>query len=231
MNENQQRVDRDSRAACAEDPKPHDNKWFDLIKLVIGFVLTGVIGAWLSQTYKEREIRADVQRKQLEAATSVFYEVIDGLSKRHYFALRANAAVEQWAKDEDPGWRQGAGRKVMDDAYKIYDDNVIEWNAHRFRTKVILDTYFGDRYWVELETKIVPILGKTKEDLENLRDHAIDDSYYDQPLHDAIYTRIEDQEEQALMNLCDRLSSSIKDREKTPRGFISWFIDGRSPAP
>jgi hypothetical protein len=212
------------KSRSAENGNRRDDRWFDLMKLVIGFMLTGVIGAWLSQMYKEREIRADAQRKQLEGATAVFYEVIDGLSKRHYFALRANAAVEQWSKEDDAQWRNTIGRKFIDDAFKVYDDNVIEWNAHRFRTKVILDTYFGDSYWLELETKVVPVFGKTKEDLDNLRDHAIDDGVYDEELHERVNDRIENEEEKALMNLCDRLSRSVQEREKPSGGFFSWLI-------
>jgi hypothetical protein len=188
------------------------DKSFELIKLVVGFFLTGVVGLGLANKFKEREMEADSRRRQSDAATAAFYEVIDGLSKRHYSALRANAAIEQWAKEEDPEWRRSAGRKFVDDAFKIYNDNVIEWNAHRFRTKVILDTYFDQSYWIDLETKIVPILGNTKEDLDNLRDHAIDDNYYDETLHDAVNRRIEEEEEKALMTLCDRLSSSMKSR-------------------
>src|ERR1700724_1707939 len=197
---------RDAGNAPSANHDNGDSKLYDLTKLIIGFVLTGVIGAWVSQAYKEREIRADVQRKELQDATNVFYEVIDGLSKRHYYALRANASVESWNNQSDPQWRNVDGRKLINDAFKLYDDSVIEWNAHRFRTRVILDTYFGKSYRIELEQKVVHELGRTKEDLDNLRDHAVDDGYYDEKLHDQILNHIENGEEDALVALCERLS-------------------------
>jgi hypothetical protein len=230
MSNDQNKAGRETEDRPIEDSAKHDNKWFDLTKLIIGFLLTGVIGSCVSQMYKEREIRADVQRKELEAATNVFYEVVDALSKRHYYALRANAAVEQWANQDEAALKAGEGRRLLDTAYKLYDDSVIEWNSHRFRTRIILNTYFDNSYFNELEYKIVPVLGRTKEDLDNLRDHALDDGYYDQSLHDKILDRIENEEETALVKLCERLSDSIKDREKHSDGIFSWFSKSKSSA-
>ena len=63
---------------------------------------------------------------------------------------------------------------------------------------ILATHFFGAPYSAEVEGKVFPILGKTKEELDDLRDHAIDDGWYDQELHDAILNRIENTEEDAL---------------------------------
>jgi hypothetical protein len=210
----------DDEQASPENRRTFGGKWYDLAKLGVGFLLTGVIGTGVSQTYKQREIRGEVQRKQIEAATNAFYEVTDSFSKRHYYALLANASVEQWNNKGDPKWRAVEGRKLIEDAFRTYNDSITEWNLRRFHLEAILETHFGKHYRADLDENINPILGGTRDNLMDLRDHALDENYFDQSLHDTIFDWIENREEPAILKFCDELSQAIKDREKASEGFF-----------
>jgi hypothetical protein len=202
-----------------------ESKWYDLSKLVIGFILTGVVGTVISQFYKEREVRAEQQRKEIEAAINVFYDVSETFSKRHFYSLRANSAVEQWSTDSDDRWRREEGIPLVKEAFHLYDESVTEWNLRRFRLKAIIDVNFGPSFREEID-KIGSIMGDVRDDLVNLRDQALDDNKYDKDLHVRIYKRIENEEEPAINAFRDKLEESLRERQRPPDGFVSLVFKG-----
>ena len=119
-------------------------KSYDLLKLVVGFFLTGIIGTVVTQFYKERETQEQLERDSLKAATAVFYDIIDTCDKRHFYALRLWAAYQNYLPPEQ-----------IAAAWKRYDDVVISWNETRIRNQALLATYFGSEIEEELTVGII----------------------------------------------------------------------------
>src|SRR6266700_1792315 len=87
----------------SDEPKARSSKAFDLSKSILTVVLASVAAAWISHHYKVEEENSAVYAESRKAATNTYYDIIDTIGKRHYYALRA-AIGFQWHDDEMAHW-------------------------------------------------------------------------------------------------------------------------------
>ena len=104
-------------------------KAFDLTKSILTVVLASVAAAWISHHYKVQEEKAAIYSESRKAATTTYYETIDTLGKRHYYALQAVYGF-YWRQDEMGHWQQ-------------YDNMRSYWNERRYSTLALIKRYFG----------------------------------------------------------------------------------------
>ena len=76
-----------------------------------------------------QEQSAAVSAEARKTATNTYYDIIETIGKRHYYALRAAIAF-QWHEDEMGRWQQ-------------YDNMVVYWDEHRYRVLALTGRYFG----------------------------------------------------------------------------------------
>ena len=112
-----------------KETKARSSKAFDLTKSIVTVVLASVAAAWISHHYKVEEENAAVYAESRKAATNTYYDIIDTIGKRHYYALRA-AVGFQWHDDEMVHWQQ-------------YENMRAYWNEHRYSIMALTKRYFG----------------------------------------------------------------------------------------
>ena len=95
-----------------KETKARSSKAFDLTKSIVTVVLASVAAAWISHHYKVEEENAAVYAESRKAATNTYYDIIDTIGKRHYYALRA-AVGFQWHDDEMVHWQQYENMRVV----------------------------------------------------------------------------------------------------------------------
>lgn len=111
-----------------------------IVKTIVVVVITGAVAAWITHYYKMQEqsaavsaegrkTAANISAEARTTATNTYYDIIETIGKRHYYALRA-AIGFQWHDDEMGRWQQ-------------YDNMVTYWNEHRYRMLALTGRYFG----------------------------------------------------------------------------------------
>jgi len=102
-----------------------------ILKSIIVVVITGAVAAWITHYYRMQEESASVSTEARNTATNTYYDIIETIGKRHYYALRA-AIGFQWHEDEMARWRQS-------------DNMVMYWNEHRYRMLALTGRYLGNQ--------------------------------------------------------------------------------------
>ena len=110
-------------------PRAKSSKAFDLTKSILTVVLASIAAAWISHHYKVQEENAAVYTESRKAATNTYYDIIDTMGKRHYYALRS-AIGFQYHDDEMVHWQQ-------------YENMQMYWNEHRYSILALTKRYFG----------------------------------------------------------------------------------------
>ena len=122
-----------------------------LLLLVVGFLLTGVLGAWLTHRFQSRAWdeqhkveQRDQERQQAlktfeeerQQALKTFEEVSTRLDKQLYLTRRLYGEARKKAR--------GAGDETdIDTARVAYQEVLHEYNANWHRTLALVQTYFG----------------------------------------------------------------------------------------
>src|ERR1041384_1346746 len=110
-------------AAETEPPRRHaiSAQAFELLKVVVTLVLTGVIGGGITYYYQNRSHQEQQAVQELEtarqSALTFLREVGDILEQRRHHALRVIDAIEDNAPQEE-----------KDQAWKDYTNAVSAWN-------------------------------------------------------------------------------------------------------
>jgi len=115
-------------------------KLFDISKTIFCIALAGILGAAISHHYKVLEEKNQIYTESRKAATKTYYEIIDLIGERHYFALRA-AIGYQYKVDPHERW-------------ELYDATVANWNKRRYSTLALINRYFGERAEQQVYTLI-----------------------------------------------------------------------------
>ena len=121
--------------------------YHDFIILITGFVLTTLVGGYLTQSWQERA--ADIQREaehlrvEQRAATDVFEELSRLMDKRLYRMRRIHLGMGNKLSEERMAVRWNAYREVL-----------FEWNENLNRNLALVQRYFGDDARNTLEHKI-----------------------------------------------------------------------------
>ncbi len=141
---------KSSRRFDIENAKPESKlfgRYHDVVLLLLGFLLTSVIGGFLSFWYQarawEREDSAKRHQEQLTRASAVYEEVSRLMDKRLFRLRTLEGALEQGATNEEIAAARQAYRSV-----------VTEWNESLNRNLVLTEMYFGSDARREFEVNI-----------------------------------------------------------------------------
>ena len=110
-------------------PRASSGRAFDLIKSILTVILASIAAAWISHHFKVQEETAAVYAESSKAATNTYYDTIDTLGKRHYYALQAVYGFDSHENEMDH-WQQ-------------YDNMRSYWNEHRYSIFALTKRYFG----------------------------------------------------------------------------------------
>src|SRR5215510_6961094 len=127
-------------------PRASSGKGFDLIKSILTVILASIAAAWISHHYKVQEEAAADYAESKKAATTTYYETIDTLGKRNYYALQAFYGF-YWSQDEMAHWQQ-------------YDNMRSYWNERQYSTLALIRRYFGaaaEQQLQDLVSKFEPV--------------------------------------------------------------------------
>lgn len=120
----------------------------DLLPLVVGFVLTtvlgGVLGTYLQRRTWDHQNEARLREDELRRADAICQSVSELLDKRRYRMLRLLAAIR--------GQTTGTGSpEKLTASLDAYDAVLYEWNDHLNVNLAMVGTYFGAqaRDWLE----------------------------------------------------------------------------------
>lgn len=133
-------IRRMSKASTATQLKPSGSeklfgKYDDLVRLVLGFLLTGIVGTYLSHRYT-------TQQADLSAAGKVFSDHSKLIGDR-YFAQNQLTLALRNAKTKD----QITEKKIIGTRLDAYRSVLQDWNSARGFNREMIKLYFGDRVW------------------------------------------------------------------------------------
>jgi hypothetical protein len=120
-------------------------RFHDLVLLLVGFVLTSLVGGYLSyrwqttRAFLERE--AEDRRAEKEAATKVFEELSRMMDKRLYRMRRLSDVQNTAVEKSKERW----------DSYMLV---LFEWNENLNRNLALTQRYFGEGARNVLEERI-----------------------------------------------------------------------------
>jgi hypothetical protein len=134
----------------------------DLVLLLVGFLLTSVLGGGLgylfqrrSWTHQHETVRAEQERQQ---AIKVFEEVSSLLDKRLYRMRRLYWATKRAA--------QGEVQSDVPAARSAYEEVLQVWNDNLNRNLALVATYFGRVARLRLETELYERFAAIGRELE-----------------------------------------------------------------
>lgn len=122
-------------------------RYHDLIILLLGFVMTSLLGGYLAQSWQNRS--AKIQRDsalltiEQNAATEVFEELSRMMDKRLYRMRRVHN-----------GLGSGFSQEKMSERWSTYREVLFEWNENLNRNLALVQRYFGNEHREILEFKI-----------------------------------------------------------------------------
>lgn len=135
-------------------------RYHDLILLIIGFLLTTLVGGYLTNSWqkKSEEIqrRSEHKRAEQAAATKVFEEVSKLMDKRLYRMRRIHLGL----------YSDKVSKKSMDRRWDAYREVLFDWNENLNRNFALVQRYFGNGARDTLELEIQPRFIRLGELLE-----------------------------------------------------------------
>jgi hypothetical protein len=138
----------------------------DLVRRLVGFLLTSVLGGLLGCLFQRRtwSHQHDVQQRDQERqqALKTFEEVSRLLDRRLYRMRRLYWAARRW------GVLGTGSRKELASAEAGYNEVLFEWNDNLNRTLALVSTYFGNELRGQLEDEIYErfaALGRALEEI------------------------------------------------------------------
>jgi len=134
-----------------------------LVPLVVGFVLTtvlgGLLGTYLQRRTWDHQNQAQLRQEDLRHAGDVCHAVSRLLDKRRYRMLRLFFAVRGRA-------RETVSAEVLAARFSDYDQLLNEWNDSLNVNLALVGTYFGQcaRAWLERAYETYQEAGARLED-------------------------------------------------------------------
>lgn len=107
----------------------------DLLRLLLGFALTGLLGTYLAQTYTTRQ--AD-----LAASQKIFSDQSTLIGKRYFAMNQVTSAYEE--NRENPGTWKSEEILTRWNAYRAV---LQDWNSSRGFSREMIRLYFGNALW------------------------------------------------------------------------------------
>ncbi|MDO6414355.1 hypothetical protein Q4F19_08180 [Sphingomonas sp. BIUV-7] len=115
-------------------------KYNEFVLLLSGFVLTGLIGSYISQRYSREAATSAF-------ASSVFKDTTAAIGKR---MMATSSLLNALQSEDDANGTKSAKLEVAMDRYR---DGLQVWNSERTYLREMVSTYYGTRSW-ETERKI-----------------------------------------------------------------------------
>ncbi|HEY2068363.1 MAG TPA: hypothetical protein VGG48_02315 [Rhizomicrobium sp.] len=163
-------------------PFPSRGFWENLTLLLIGFVLTGVVGAflsfWFQREMARREAYLIAEQSDLAQSIDAFRTVSDEVGKRQFRMNRLVQALTGVAPEN-----------TRNDRARDYKEIFVEWNEQLGRNTALYNFYFhddaaADRVCASLlsitrrfenmhKNQLEPILEGTPGNLQQLRDDTL----------------------------------------------------------
>lgn len=141
----------------------------DLLKILITFIFTSVIGGYLTSQFQKKNW--EHQRKLLklerydEQATKIFEDISSILDQRMF---RYRQIIYAFRTEDE---------KRIETAFQEYRDVLFRWNDHINRNYAMVEKFFGKEVREELEYKInkdVIFIGTLLERIKKKKENAID---------------------------------------------------------
>jgi hypothetical protein len=134
--------------------KTSAERWHDVIMLVLGFVLTTVVGGSLTHIYELSQEHQRVNEQRRAEATKLFEDLSRLMDTRIYKWRQVAWAVED-GKSASEIWKK----------YDDYQQILFEWSSSVNRNRALLCRYFGPDAGTAFETKIMPGFRNIQETL------------------------------------------------------------------
>jgi hypothetical protein len=109
-------------------------KYDELVRMLLGVLLTGLIGTYLSHRYT-------TEQAEIESASKIFSEHSKLIGERYFAQRRLSNLLRSRAEGTN---RSGAD---VDDALAVYREKVQEWNSARGYNREMIKLYFGNPLW------------------------------------------------------------------------------------
>lgn len=143
-----------------------------LTLLVVGFLLTGVVGSALAYVFQrrawEQQHRVERREEERQRASQTFEEVASLLDKRLYRMRRLNWATLRHVES-------GRGLDRIAAARDDYDDVLLTWNDNLNRILALVDTSFGHGVRRQVEVEVFEefaAIGRALEDFVRRASHG-----------------------------------------------------------
>ena len=145
-------------------------KYHDIFILVLGFMLTSIVGGYLSYSWQSRAAEidriAEHKRLEIQSATRIFEETSQLMDKRLYRMRRISMGYGNQLKSEPLEKRWDSYREVL-----------FDWNESLNRNLALVQMYFGEDARQILERDIQQRFISFGSMLENVRNSSNSNSY------------------------------------------------------
>jgi hypothetical protein len=141
-----------------------------LVAIVVGFLLTGIAGTWLSNFYSERQIERDRFEQITEARRAALQEFATLIYHRLTRAQMLASSL-----------RRSAPLEELKERKRLYDDAFVDWGstlqANLFLIRSVMESEGYSDFERHVEFRLVPILREVDACLtrafdERLRGHG-----------------------------------------------------------
>jgi hypothetical protein len=110
-------------------------RYNELVMMVLGFLLTGLVGSFIAQRYTTKNA-------ELAAANKIFADHIQLIGNRYYAMTRIQRILED--NQKTPGKWDASHIDISWDAYRA---EVQKWNAIRGYDRELIRLYFGNELY------------------------------------------------------------------------------------
>lgn len=128
-----------SRNRKSIEAQPKSDKLFgkydELIRLVLGFILTAVVGGYLTRHYT-------IQQANLTEAAKIFNDHSKLIGDRYFAQNRLHSFLAQLDEERMPEDKAQLAVRIA-----AYQEAVKDWNSARGFNREMIKIYFGDSFW------------------------------------------------------------------------------------
>jgi hypothetical protein len=109
-------------------------RYDDLVRLLVGFVLSGVVGTYLAHAYTQRQAA-------ITSATQLFSDHSKAMGERYFAMQQLTAAMDK----RDPTYKVSDAE--ISARWEKYRSVLLTWNSGRNFNREMVEIYFGPAIW------------------------------------------------------------------------------------
>lgn len=129
-------------------------RYKDVVLLIIGFVLTGVVGTTITYLYQnhQQQLALQVEQKRIDRqeAYTAASEISELVGKHHFNALQLRGSIESYIQQPTPD-----NLSFMNEQSSAYRAGVrewnTEWNKNRTRVRMLFGSDFEGRFYTHAD--------------------------------------------------------------------------------